>query len=168
MNSTPFVLIIISDRAHSGVRQDETAPKVAAWCESDRYSLFKTIRVPDQCDAIANAINSTSDDDKVKLIITSGGTGFSEKDITPEVTRELIVKLTPGIDEYLRRKGADKTPYAVLSRGISGILQNKLIINLPGNPVAVIESLEWLKDILPHAFSILNGNVNDGDHRYHK
>lgn len=159
-----LVIIIISDRAAQGTRKDETLPHAQLWCRENSFIVIDSNIVSDDPDEIRNAILQASKNPECDLIITSGGTGFSDRDNTPEVTGALIEKPTPGIEQYLRSEGMKKTPYAALSRGISGIIKNKLIVNLPGNPQAVIESLGWLKKIIPHAIMVLKDQVQDRDH----
>jgi molybdopterin adenylyltransferase len=161
----PLILIIISDRAASGERPDETIPQVTSWLSGQPYELIEDFVVADNRREIEQAINASLAHRETALIVTSGGTGFAGRDITPEVTRTFILKPTPGIDEYLRAEGRKKTPFAVLSRGISGINGNKMIVNLPGNPKAVIENLGWLAKILPHAMKVLDGPVADSEHK---
>ena len=165
MEQVEFNIIIISDRAYHGTRNDKTIPEVRSWCKDNNFRIVQSVIIPDEPDQIADAIHRFINEDNVQLILTSGGTGFAPRDITPEVTAHIIKKRTPGIDEYLRMVGLQKTPYAALSRGISGIVNNKLIINFPGNPRAVIENLEGLKKILPHALSLLRGSQNDDSHK---
>ncbi len=159
-----MTIIIISDRAAQGIRDDETIPLVQTWCEENSNELVENRIVADEPEDIRNAILSAAKNPGCDLIITSGGTGLSERDSTPEVTSDLIDKPVPGISEYLRSEGVKKNIYAILSRGVSGSIGKKLIINLPGNPKAVVESLDWLKKILPHAIKVLQGPVQDQDH----
>ncbi len=161
-----MALIIISDRATTGERKDSTVPAVLEWCSAKPFDLVEDFIVPDEADEISAALKAALNSENVDVIFTSGGTGFAERDITPEVTKKFITKFTPGMDEYLRIKGLAVTPHAALSRGISGISGNKLIINLPGNPKAVVENLEWLTAILPHAVKVLKGPVEDKEHNY--
>jgi molybdopterin adenylyltransferase len=165
MKQIEFILIVISDRAFRGVRQDQVIPRIKSWCKENNLILDRGIVIPDDEEAIRKTLSNTVNTEEAQLIITSGGTGFSPKDITPEVTSQLIKKRTPGIDEYLRTRGMEKTPYSILSRGVSGIIYDKLIINLPGNPDAVIENMNWLKTVLPHALSLIRGDSNDAAHK---
>lgn len=163
MQKYNFDLIIISDRAASGMRPDETGPAVKKWCAGKSLVLKRTVVIPDRADDIKREIlNCVAGDSP--LVITSGGTGLARTDITPEATGEIIEKFTPGIDEYLRRSGMDQTIYAALSRGISGIIADTLVINLPGNPGAVTQSLDTLIQIMPHALKVLSGPVSDQEH----
>ena len=160
-----FILIIISDRAARGKRPDETIPRVHEWCLSKPFELVEEFIVADERSEIEQALRAALAHTDIELIITSGGTGFAVRDITPEVTADFIDRRTPGIDEFLRLEGMKKTPFAALSRGISGISGNKLIINLPGNPTAVIENLDWLGKIVPHGLKVMQGDVQDKEHR---
>ena len=159
-------VIIISDRAASGNRADETIPIIKQWCLDNSFEIFSEYIVSDEKIEIAQALKKALAEKKTKLIITSGGTGFAARDNTPEVTGEFVEKFTPGIDEYLRMNSLKVTPFAALSRGISGIAKSKLIINLPGNPNAVLENLQWLEKILSHGIKLLSQNVDDSEHSF--
>jgi len=113
--------------------------------------------VPDEIPAIKEKLIYYCDDLKVNVVITTGGTGFSGRDVTPEATGQVIEKLIPGLPELMRAEGLKKTKKAVLSRGIAGIRRNTLIINLPGSPKAVRESLEAILDLIPHSLEMLKG-----------
>ena len=165
MQKYDFDLIIISDRAATGERPDQTIPAVKEWTVGKPVQLKRTVIIPDRADDIRREIIKSVAEEDCPLVITSGGTGFARSDITPEVTREIIEKFTPGIDEYLRQSGMEQTIYAALSRGVSGIISNSLVINLPGNPGAVIQNLETLLKILPHAIKVLRGPVSDREHK---
>ncbi len=158
-------IIIISDRATTGERPDETIPLVKSWCAGKSMVLALSLTVPDDHSAIRTALEQAVRKAGLDLVITSGGTGLSERDITPEITRAFIEKATPGIDEFLRAMGRRKTPFAVLSRGISGMAGNCLVVNMPGNPQAVIDNLEWLHPIISHALGVSRGPVADSEHQ---
>ena len=102
-----------------------------------------------------------SDDLKLDLILTTGGTGFSKRDVTPEATRNVVTKLTPGISEAIRYYSLSITKRAMLSRAISGIRNETLIVNLPGSPKAVRESLDYIIDVLDHGLEILKNKTNE-------
>ena len=159
-------LIIISDRVSAGLKQDKTRERVSSWCAENRFKLISVEIVSDDKAVIGKSLQSAIKKKECNLIITSGGTGFSVRDVTPEATRPLLEKITPGIDEYLRREGAKETPFSILSRGISGIVENKIVINLPGNPNAVINGLNMLREILLHALRTIDGDVGDSEHIY--
>ncbi len=159
-----IIIIICSDRAASGERADKTIPMVQAWCDVNGYKIISSRIVSDEPGQIKDAILEASASKQCDMIVTSGGTGLADRDNTPECTAALVEKQAPGIAEYLRSESMKKTPFAALSRGIAGIINRKLIINLPGNPDAVIENLEWLKKIVPHAIRVLKGHVGDSEH----
>ena len=159
-----MIVLIISDRAYHKIRVDETVPKIQKWLDNKPVNFVKYFIIPDEANEIRKTIREALRVENIDLIITSGGTGFSQRDITPEITTEFIKKFTPGIDEYLRFRGNEITPFAALSRGVSGIVDKKLIINLPGNPKGVIENLTWLLEILPHAINLIKGSKSNGEH----
>jgi molybdopterin adenylyltransferase len=159
-----MIVLIISDRVYHKNRVDETMPMIQKWLLNKPANLVKHFIIPDEANAIRKTIRDALRIENIDVIITSGGTGFSKRDITPEISSEFIKKFTPGIDEYLRFKGTEITPFAALSRGISGIVDNKMIINLPGNPKGVIESLTWLLELLPHGINLIKGSKSDGEH----
>lgn len=113
--------------------------------------------VPDETDIIKDKLIDICDSEKANLIITTGGTGFSLRDVTPEATEEVIEKKVPGFSEMMRIEGQKKTPRAILSRGVSGIRKNTLIINVPGSIKGVKDSLELIYRSLPHGIDILAG-----------
>ncbi|MFN3329799.1 MAG: molybdenum cofactor biosynthesis protein B, partial [Pyrinomonadaceae bacterium] len=115
------------------------------------------IIVPDDLEKIAQTLEKMADRNDVNLIITTGGTGLSPRDNTPEATLKVIEKLVPGIAEAIRLQTMKKTPTAILSRGVCGIRNNTLIINLPGSPNAVVECFEVIEPILKHAVSLIEG-----------
>ena len=125
--------------------------KEKGWLVSD-YAI-----VPDETDIIKDKLIDICDNEKANLIITTGGTGFSLRDVTPEATEEVIEKKVPGFSEMLRIEGQKKTPRAILSRGVSGIRKNTLIINIPGSIKGVKDSLELIYRSLPHGIDILAG-----------
>ncbi len=165
-NQIRLGIIIVSDRAAHGGRPDETIPLVKSWCAGKSFTLNFNLTVPDDDSAIRTALKEAFKRADLDLIVTSGGTGLSDRDRTPEITREFVEKATPGIDEYLRARGREKTPYAVLSRGISGMAKNRFVINMPGNPQAVIDNLEWMQSILIHALNVIRGPIEDGEHKF--
>ena len=164
-NSLKLGLIIISDRAVDGSRPDATMPLVRSWCTAHSYELVFHTLVPDEAEAIRDVLRTAVDRGDLDLVITSGGTGLAKRDITPEITKEFIDQPTPGIDEFLRAKGLEQTPFSILSRGVSGLAGGRLIINMPGRSQAVIENLEWLLPVLHHALRVSRGPVDDGEHR---
>ncbi len=150
-------VLTISDRCSRGEREDESGKIIIEMIkdidgEDARYEI-----VPDEISLIKEKLLFYCDDLKVDFVFTTGGTGFSNRDVTPEATGQVIEKVIPGIPELMRLEGLKKTRNAMLSRGISGIRKNTIIINLPGSPKAVKESLAAILSILPHALDMLNG-----------
>lgn len=153
-----FAVVCVSDRCSAGVCQDKSGPLI----EELVAPLGKTaeyILVPDEKDEIEKALICLCDDVKADVVLTTGGTGFSPRDITPEATRAVIEREAPGIAEAIRMKSLQITPKAMLSRAVSGIRGKSLIINLPGSPKAVKESLDFILPVLPHAVEVLSGNT---------
>lgn len=150
-----YAVIIVSDKGSQGLRQDGCKDKIVEILEKELvYEMVDYVIVADEVEEIKSAIEKNIKNN-VSLILTSGGTGFAQRDVTPEATKTLIERETPGISEYIRAKSLEKTNRAILSRAVSGISQNSLIINLPGSPIAVKESLDFIIDPLKHGLEIL-------------
>ena len=153
-----FGVICVSDRCSQGICEDKSGKLieeiVSALGETAAYTV-----VPDETDRISQAIIRMCDTDKVDVVLTTGGTGFAPRDVTPEATLAVLEKQTPGISEAIRQKSLEITPMAMLSRAVSGIRESTLIINLPGSPKAVKESLEIILPVLPHAVEKLSGKT---------
>lgn len=154
-----LAVLCISDRSNAGTREDLSGPAIIDSlndiCETVSYEI-----VPDERPAIEEALIRLSDKTGAKVIITTGGTGFGPRDVTPEATLAVSTKMAPGIAEAIRAKSLEITPYAMLSRAVSAIRGNCLIINFPGSPKACRECSEIVRPILEHAVKMLNG----GDH----
>ncbi len=150
-------VLTVSDRAYSGERKDESGPAICRILEKKGYVVEALSVVADEAEQIEKALLGFADTDKVDLVLTTGGTGFSPRDITPEVTMQLAHRNAPGISEAIRAFSLTKTKHAMLSRGVSVIRNSTLIINLPGSPRSCEESLEVIMDALPHGLGILNG-----------
>ncbi len=156
-------ILTISDRCFAGERKDESGPLIEESLLPDLYTVTEHKILPDELDIIKGALLHIVNSDNTDLIITTGGTGFSPRDVTPEATAMVVKRKTPGIDFVLYSSGLKSTPYAVLSRAISGIRNQTLIINLPGNPRAIEDSIDALMPILPHALKILQGSVSEDE-----
>lgn len=150
-------IIIASDKGSKGERTDKSGPLIKKMLKEIDGIVKEYVIVPDDRCKIAAALRHMCDDLKLDLILTSGGTGFSPRDVTPEATLDVIDRLTPGISEAIRAKSLNITPKAMLSRAISGIRKQTLIINLPGSPKGVRESLEIILPVLSHGVGILKG-----------
>ena len=154
------IVITVSDRCYKGEREDLAGPAVKNLLQNNGYVTSDTIIVPDDKELITKVL----DECIIKnypLIITTGGTGFSKRDITPECTKAVIDREAPGISEYMRYKSSEITSRAILSRGISGIKNNSLIINLPGSPKAAVENLSFVIETLEHGLKMLLSDSAD-------
>ena len=149
-------VITVSDRASSGEYEDKSGALISAMLKEAGYELSGYVIIPDEIIKIKSILIEECDKG-VELIITTGGTGFAPRDITPEATREIIEREAPGISEYMRQRSMQITPAGMLSRGISGIRGNSLIINLPGSPKGATENLGFVLPHLRHGLDMLSG-----------
>lgn len=154
-------VITLSDRAFSGEREDLSGPAIIKYLVEKGYSQPEYILIADDKACLEKELIRISDCEKADLILTTGGTGFAARDITPEVTLSVATKNAPGISEAIRAYSLTKTPHAMLSRGVSVIRNSTLIINLPGSPKAVKESLDVIIEALPHGLGLLRGEKLD-------
>ena len=153
--------ITLSDKGAQGQRKDESGPLIGSILTENGYDVVETILIPDDEDILKKELIRLADQRQVNLVMTTGGTGFSPRDITPEATEAVCERMTPGISEAIRAYSMTKTPRAMLSRAVSGIRGTTLIINLPGSPKAVRESMEFIMSSLKHGLEILNGRTSD-------
>ena len=154
-------IVTLSDKGAKGERQDLSGPKIRELLPKDKYEVISYMMLPDDREKIRRELIRLSDEVKCDLILTTGGTGFSERDVTPEATEEVIERKVPGIPEAIRAYSMTITKRAMLSRGASAIRGQSLIVNLPGSPKAVEESLTYILDSLEHGMDILLGR--DGE-----
>ena len=154
-------IIVASDKGSKGDRVDESGKLIIEIMQKNNYDVMEYIILPDELNLIEETLISWSDNLKLDLIVTTGGTGFSPRDITPEATKRVIDKETPGISEAIRAMSLKITPRAMLSRAASGIREKSLIINLPGSPVAVQESLDFILPTLIHGLEIMTEKTSD-------
>ena len=151
-----FGIVCVSDRCSAGVCEDKSGPLlaelVAPLSDETVYRL-----VPDESARIEEVLRALCDEAQADVVLTTGGTGFAPRDVTPEATLAVLDRAAPGISEAIRMKSLAVTPNAMLSRAVSGIRGKTLIINLPGSPKAVRESLEVVLPVLPHAVETLSG-----------
>ncbi len=150
-------ILTVSDRSASGERADSSGPLLATLLAESLpgCQIVRSGIVPDERDAISACLIAWSDHDDLDVIFTTGGTGFAPRDVTPEATRSVIDREAPGLAEAMRAAGLQRTPHAMLSRGVCGLRGRTLIINLPGSPRAVQENLAVIRPVLPHAVALL-------------
>ena len=150
-------MITVSDSCYRKEIEDRSGPALVEALQSCGIQVAFTEIVPDDHSTIVNVLQKCIQNPDLHLIVTTGGTGFSPRDVTPEATRQVIERPAPGIAEILRQAGAAQTPLSWLSRGEAGIAGNKLLINLPGSTKAMAHSVEVLRPLLFHALDLLNG-----------
>jgi len=150
-------VLTISDKGAKGEREDRSGDAAKALLEESGLTVEKRDVCPDELERVSETLSAWCDLHRLDLIVTTGGTGFAERDITPEATLKVVRKNAPGLSEAMRQKGLEKTPRAMLSRGVSGIRGKTLIINLPGSEKGVRESLETVLPVLRHGLEILTG-----------
>lgn len=158
MKKYTLSIITVSDKGSKGEREDISG-RVIEEVMSPLFEIVSYTIVPDEKEKIKEAILSNVD--RVDLILTNGGTGLHPRDVTPDATLEVIEREVPGIAEAMRAEGAKKTKTAILSRAVAGIKGKTLIINLPGSPKAVRESLEAIIDAIPHALDKIKGDPTE-------
>lgn len=159
----PFTaaVITLSDKGFKGEREDLSGPIIVNRLKEEGYEIIETILIPDEKKMLQQSLIRLCDQRDVSLILTTGGTGCAPRDITPEATKELFDKEVPGISEAIRAESFKITPHAMLSRGVSGIRNKTLIINLPGSPKACLESMEVFIKPIKHALKLIRGEEKE-------
>jgi len=155
------VIITVSDRGARGERADTSGPEIAGVLEKEGMEIVGRQIIPDEQDEIRRTLIEWCDGDKADLILTTGGTGVSPRDVTPDATRQVIDREIPGMAEAMRRQSSAVTPYAMISRAIAGIRGRTLIINLPGSPRGARENLNVLIPALAHAIEKIQGDETE-------
>ncbi len=150
-----FGILTLSDRSARGERADASGPALANLIQAEGWSVVKQDLLPDEESAIREVLISWASSGEMDVILTTGGTGFSPRDVTPEATRAVIDRDAPGIAEAIRAASLKITPHAMVSRAVAGIRKKTLIINLPGSPKGALESLQVVMAVLPHAVQLL-------------
>ena len=158
-------ILTASDRGHRGEYRDLSGPLIREMVvERLGASVEREAIVPDSQATIRQTLLTWADDERLDLVLTTGGTGFAPRDVTPEATREVIERDAPGLAEAMRSSSLAITPHAMLSRAVAGIRGRTLIVNLPGSPKAVRENLETILPALPHAIELLQGRKGRDRH----
>lgn len=155
------VVITVSDSCFSGQREDRSGPEVAARLLHAGFTVSGILIIPDEQEQIASTLRQQAA--QAKLIVTTGGTGIAPRDVTPEATRSVCERIIDGFGERMRSAGLKDTPYAVMSRAIAGTLGASLIVNVPGNPKAAVQSLDAVLHLIPHALALLSGDTHHPD-----
>ena len=150
-------ILTISDTCSTGKRADTSGQTIEEMLPEDTYEVCQKIIIPDDYETITRTLRRLSDEQNIEVVLTTGGTGLGPRDVTPEATSAVCGKMVPGFGEILRSESFKKTTNAVLSRGVAGLRENTLIINLPGSPKAVRECLEIILNVLPHAVEMMRG-----------
>lgn len=150
-------ILTISDAGSRGERADTSGDAIAAWAAERGYALAERAMVPDETGPIAALLAEWADDDRADLVLTTGGTGLTARDVTPEATRAVLEKEAPGIAEALRLASYPRFPRAALSRGTAGVRAGTLVVNLPGSPGGVRDGLQVLDGFVAHAVELVRG-----------
>jgi molybdopterin adenylyltransferase len=154
-------ILTVSDKGSRGDRTDRSGPALAAWLGQRGVETVATAIVADERSAIAEMLRGWADAGAADLILSTGGTGVSPRDVTPEATAQVIQRAIPGFAEAMRAASLAKTPRAILSRAVCGIRRHSLILNLPGSPSGAVENLEAVWDAVPHAIAKLRGDTSE-------
>ena len=161
---TRIGILTISDRSHRGQRDDRSGPAIRDLLVGRMSDISVEVEaiVPDELAVIRDTLLEWADILALDLVLTTGGTGFAPRDVTPEATLAVLDREAPGLGEAMRAASLHVTPHAMLSRAVAGVRKSTLIVNLPGSPRAVKENLEVLMPALPHALALLRGETPDG------
>jgi molybdopterin adenylyltransferase len=157
METPTAAVITVSDSCARGERVDLSGPAIAQVLQKSGFAVMRREILSDDSLKLQNLLIQLSQ--TVRLIVTTGGTGIAPRDVTPEATRAVCDRLIDGVGERMRTEGSKKTPFAALSRGICGVRNEALILNLPGSPAGAVESLEAVIELIPHALNLLQGKT---------
>ncbi len=149
-------ILTVSDRSSRGEREDASGPALRRLVEAEDWSVTQQSILPDEEEAIRDLLIAWADSGDLDVILTTGGTGFAPRDVTPEATRAVIRREAPGLAEAMRAASLKVTSHAMLSRIVTGIRKQTLIINLPGSPKGAVENLQVVIPVLPHAIQLLS------------
>ena len=151
-------ILTMSDKGAEGLREDASGPALEKWLAGQGITTLQYGMIPDDAAIIAATLTEWSDSGRFDLILTTGGTGVSPRDVTPDATLQVLDRVIPGFGEVMRMKSLAKTPHAMISRAVAGIRGRTLIINLPGSPKGAIENLEAVWPAIPHAVAKIQGD----------
>ncbi len=155
------LVITVSDSCFQGLRVDRSGPAVTLRLQQAGFGVEENIIVPDEVEKIASEIRKQAA--RGTLVVTTGGTGIALRDVTPEATRQVCDRIFDGFGEHMRREGLKETPFAPMSRAVSGTLGTTLIVNVPGSPKAAVASLEAVLPLIQHALVLLSGNTEHSE-----
>jgi molybdenum cofactor synthesis domain-containing protein len=158
-------ILTVSDSVVKGTREDLSGKTISDWCAARGYEVAEWASVTDETSEIAPLLCKWCDSSGVDLVLTTGGTGLSPRDVTPEATLAVIQREAPGISELLRTSSFEKFPRAALSRGAAGVRGSSLIVNLPGSPGGVKDSLSVFESIVEHAVDVVRGKTSHDEAR---
>ena len=150
-----FGILTVSDRSWRGERKDASGPALVEAVQAQGWQVVRQMILPDDMQDLSDLLAVWADSGKMDVILTTGGTGFAPRDITPEATQAIIERPAPGLAEAMRTASLQVTPHAMLSRATAGIRKRCLIINLPGSPKGALENLQTILTVLPHAVQLL-------------
>lgn len=150
-----FGILTVSDRSSRGERPDSSGPALEDLVAARGWAVVRKAILPDDLMTLRDALASWADSGEMDVLLTTGGTGFSPRDVTPEATKAVIERSAPGLSEAMRTASLQVTPHAMLSRAASGIRGSTLIVNLPGSPKGAVENLKVILPVLPHAVQLL-------------
>jgi molybdopterin adenylyltransferase len=156
-------IVTISDSVVAGTREDRSGTVLRERAEALGWQVTAQETVPDEVDRIAAVLKNLADSSKASLILTTGGTGVSPRDVTPEAARTVIEREIPGLGEVMRAEGRKVTPLAALSRSMAGTRGTTLIVNLPGSPKGAVESFDAISQLIPHIVDLMEGRTDHGD-----
>ena len=154
-------ILTLSDRCSTGEREDGSGPALRGWLEQRGVTVSCSEVVPDEAQLISDKLAQWADSGDFDLILTTGGTGVSPRDVTPEATERIVDRLLPGFGEVMRMESLKKTANAIISRAVAGIRKNTLIINLPGSPKGATENISFVWPAVPHAVAKIQGDPEE-------
>lgn len=154
-------ILTLSDKGARGERTDLSGPALTEWLRSRGVETAAYEMIPDELELISDKLVEWADSGTLDIILTTGGTGVSPRDVTPEATSKILEREIPGLGELMRFRSLAKTPSAALSRAVAGIRSRTLIINLPGSPKGAVENIEAVWDAIPHAVAKIQGDPSD-------